>query len=158
VFRIEEYFTFINFQFYVMQGESKHNFLVLYGALSGILVFLICSMFAISGRIFDSQKTEDSKDEGSRVMLKVLSFILCLYLYIMQIPLTTLLFQGYLCDENSGEMLEISNFKCSDTTHNLLTIISTLMLIVYIVFLLCEQTLFSSNNFEIVVPWASYER
>jgi hypothetical protein len=158
VFRIEEYFTFINFQFYVMQGESKHNFLILYGALSGILLFLICSMFAISGRIFDYQKSEESKDEGSRVALKVQSFILCLYLYLLQIPLTTLLFQGYLCDENSGEMLEISNLKCSETTHHILTIISTLILTIYIVFLLCEQTLFSSNSFEIVVPWASYER
>lgn len=158
MFRIEEYFTFINFQFYVMQGESKHNFLILYGALSGILVLLICSMFAISGRIFDSQKSEDNKDEGSRVILKVISFILCCYLYLLQIPLTTLLFQGYICDENSGEMLEISNLKCFDTTHNLLTIISTLMLIIYIIFLFCEQTLFSSNSFEIVVPWAAYER
>lgn len=55
-------------------------------------------------------------------------------------------------------MVEISNLKCSDIAHNLLTIISTLMLIIYLVFLLCEQTLFSSNNFEIVVPWASFER
>jgi len=55
-------------------------------------------------------------------------------------------------------MLEISDLKCSDSVHHILTIISTVMLTIYIVFLLCEQTLFSSNSFEIIVPWASYER
>ena len=158
MFRIEDYFTFVNFQFYVMQGNTKYSFLVLYAAVSGILLFLIFSMFAMTGRIFESQKSEDNKDEGSRVLIKALSFILCLFLHLLQIPLLTLLFQGYLCDENSGEMLEISNLYCSDVTHNILTIISTLMLIIYIIFLLCELTLYSSNSFEIIVPWASYER
>jgi hypothetical protein len=63
-----------------------------------------------------------------------------------------------LCDEKTGEMLEISNLACTDIEHNLLTIISSLMLILYFAFLLCEQTLFSSNSFEIVVPWGSFER
>jgi len=78
-----------------MQGESKHSFLVLYGAFSGILLFLIFSMFAMTGRIFDSQKSEDNKDEVSRVIIKALSFILCLYIHLLQIPFLTLLFQGY---------------------------------------------------------------
>jgi hypothetical protein len=78
-----------------MQGESKDSFLVLYGAMSGILLLLIFSMFAMTGKIFESQKTEDNKDEGSRVLIKALSFILCLYLHLLQIPLLTLLFQGY---------------------------------------------------------------
>jgi len=32
------------------------------------------------------------------------------------------------------------------------------MLIIYIIFLFCEITLYSSNSYEIIVPWASYER
>jgi hypothetical protein len=78
-----------------MQGDSKYSFLVLYAAVSGILLFLIFSMLAMTGRIFECQKSEDNKDEGSRVFIKALSFILCLFLYLLQIPLLTLLFQGY---------------------------------------------------------------
>jgi len=66
-----------------MQGESKHSFLVLYGALSGIFLLLIFSMFAMTGKIFESQKREDNKDEGSRIIIKALSFILCLYLNLL---------------------------------------------------------------------------
>jgi len=64
---------------------------MLYGVLSGLLVLVIASMLAVSGRVFEQQKNEDSKDEGSRVLLKALSFLLCKYLFILQIPLTTLL-------------------------------------------------------------------
>jgi hypothetical protein len=74
-----------------MQGNSKESFLLLYGVLSGLLVLVIASMLAVSGRVFEQQKNEDSKDEGSRVLLKALSFLLCMYLFILQIPLTTLL-------------------------------------------------------------------
>ena len=138
VFRVDEYFTFINFQFYVIQNESLNNFLMLYGVISGLLIFLICFMFGLSGRVFDLSKNEDSKEEGSRIILKALSLLLTLYLYILQIPLTTLLLQGYICDESSDEMLSITDLKCSSVTHNILIITSTLMLIIYSIFLFCE--------------------
>ncbi len=73
------------------------------------------------------------------MMLKVISFILTLYLYILQIPLTTLLLQGYLCDESPDELLVISNLNCSSLTHKILTITSTFMLIVYVLFMFFEQ-------------------
>jgi len=55
-------------------------------------------------------------------------------------------------------MLAITDLKCESVTHRMLIISSSIMLFIYLSFLLCEQTLFSSNSFDIVVPWGSYER
>jgi hypothetical protein len=55
-------------------------------------------------------------------------------------------------------MLAITDLKCDSVTHSLLIISSSIMLFIYLSFLLCEQTLFSSNSFDIIVPWGSFER
>lgn len=47
---------------------------------------------------------------------------------------------------------------CDSSEHKILLITSTLLLILYLVFLLLEQVLYSSNSFEKVVPWSSYDR
>jgi hypothetical protein len=87
--------------------------------------------------------------------MRICSLVVTAYLFILQIPLFTVLFQGYLCDETGDVSLGIT---CASSLHSILILTSTLMLVVYIVFLVSQTLLFASNSFEIVVPWASFER
>ncbi len=53
-FRIHEYFYFINFQFYVMKGESAEGFILLYSILSGSFLLFLFILFMVSGRVFEA--------------------------------------------------------------------------------------------------------
>ena len=52
----------------------------------------------------------------------------------------------------------LSSIKCDTALHQALVVTSTVMIIVYLVFLGAEQILYTSNSLEPVVPWGSFER
>ena len=137
------------------------QFLTLYGVLSGILLVTLFLLFFTASRLFRESKKDDGggKDGGGggtgSLMIRVSSLVVTLYLFIFQIPLFTVLFQGYLCDESGLVTIAMT---CSSSQHSILILTSTLMLIVYLLFLITETMLFASNSFEMVVPWASFER
>ena len=139
-----------------MQSASESQFLILYGVLSGILILTLFVLFFTSSKLFREAKNEDVKDGGTgSLIMRGGSLVITIYLFIFQIPLFTVLFQGFLCDEVGPVSVGTT---CTSSTHSLLILISTLMLIVYVIFLLTETLLFASNSFEILVPWASFER
>jgi hypothetical protein len=154
---IHEYFYFINFQFYVMKGNSERDFIMLYALMAGLFFLFLLVLFLISGKVFEEAKTEDVK-EGTKIVLRIISILMCLYIFILQMPLVTLTFQGFLCDEEASEILVLTSIRCDSLTHQLLVLSSTIILIVYGAFLIIEQVLYSSNSFEEVVPWGSFER
>jgi hypothetical protein len=70
----------------------------------------------------------------------------------------TLLLQGFLCDESATEEFALISLKCDSLEHKLLVIFSTVLLIVYFIFLVIESMLYFPNSFDNVVPWASFEK
>jgi hypothetical protein len=115
-FLIHEYFYFINFQFYVMKGDSERDFLMLYAIMAGLFFLFLIVLILISGKVFEEAKTEDVK-EGTKIVLRVISILMCLYIYILQMPLVTLTLQGFLCDEDASEALVLTTIRCDSLTH-----------------------------------------
>ena len=140
-----------------MKGNSERDFIMLYALMAGLFFIFLLVLFLISGKVFEEAKTEDVK-EGTKIVLRIISILMCLYIFILQMPLVTLTFQGFLCDEEASEILVLTAIKCDSLTHQLLVLSSTVILIVYGAFLIIEQVLYSSNSFEEVVPWGSFER
>ncbi len=66
-----------------MQDGSFSSFITLYGVLSGILIMTISLLFFLSDRIFEASKNEDIKEGGYALFMKISSFIVCLYLYVL---------------------------------------------------------------------------
>jgi hypothetical protein len=81
-FRVDQFFVFVNFHFYVMQGSTDASFVMLYSVLSGILVLFIFALYLTSGKVFEDSKNEDNK-EGTRVLIMALSVLMCLFLFIL---------------------------------------------------------------------------
>ena len=81
-----------------------------------------------------------------------------LFLFLFQIPLITILLQGYLCNEDPNVDYTIQDMGCNSITHSFLTVLSSLTIIVYCLFLFLQQNLYTSNNFESVLPWSGIER
>ena len=81
-----------------------------------------------------------------------------LFLFLFQIPLITILLQGYLCNEDPNVDYTIQGMGCNSITHIFLTVLSSLTIIVYCLFLFLQQNLYTSNNFESVLPWSGIER
>jgi len=105
---------------------------MLYSIISGIFVLFLIFLIVISGRVFEASKTEDVK-EGTKLLLKGVSILMCLYILLLQIPMQTLILQGFLCNEgdSEGEELTIRSIKCDSLAHQLLTIASILLLILF---------------------------
>lgn len=93
-----------------------------------------------------------------KLVIKGLSFMMCLFLYFLQIPMQTLLLQGYQCDEDDSDVLVLSSITCDSLEHKILMVTSTLLLIIFVVFLLLESYFYTSNSFDEVVPWASFDK
>lgn len=73
-------------------------------------------------------------------------------------PFITILLQGYHCDEDPTIPYTLPDITCDSATHKILMIFSTLGLIFYVLFLILQQQLYASNNFESTLPWSSMER
>lgn len=83
---------FTNFQFYVIQDQQGITpFFMVYSVFSTLFLLMLSSMFFLSGHVFNQSKTEDIKD-GTKVAIKILSILMCLFATILQIPILNLLF------------------------------------------------------------------
>ncbi len=60
--------------------------MVLYAALFGIFLLYLLALYLLTGNTFKQSKTEDVK-ESTKLFIKGLSFMMCLYLYFLQIPM-----------------------------------------------------------------------
>jgi hypothetical protein len=87
----------------------------------------------------------------------VFSLIMSLYIFFLQIPFTSILLQGFICNETFSTGLVTSSATCGSLENQLLIIFSAVLLIVYYAFLLAETLLFSSTSFEVPVPWGAVE-
>jgi hypothetical protein len=99
-----------------MKGESEKDFIMLYAIMAGLFFLFLSVLFIISARVFEDTKTEDVK-EGTKIVLRLISILMCLYIYILQMPLVTLTLQGFLCDEDATEALVLTSIKCDSLTH-----------------------------------------
>lgn len=105
-FRLDFYFTFINFQMYTLSSSNAGTFLMVYSLISGLFFLFLITLFVMSSQAFEDSKTEDIK-ESSKLILRGLTFIMTIFLFLFQIPLMTILLQGYLCEEDPNERYTI---------------------------------------------------
>ena len=99
-----------------MNGDSERDFIMLYAIMAGLFFLFLFVLIMISGKVFEEAKTEDVK-EGTKIVLRLISILMCLYIFILQMPLVTLTLQGFLCDEDSSEILVLTSIKCDSLTH-----------------------------------------
>lgn len=140
-----------------MQGQRNNGYIFMYSGIFAVFILYLLALFLLTGNTFKQSKTEDVK-ESMKLVIKGLSFMMCLFLYFLQIPMQTLLLQGYQCDEDNSEILVLSSITCDSLEHKILIVTSTVLLIIFVIFLLLESYFYTSNNFEEVVPWASFDK
>lgn len=121
-----------------------------------LFYFLIVLMVSLSGPLYNSTRKENIKD-GSRLLIKLISLILTIYMTVFQIPFFHVLLQGFLCEEDSQLEYSLPTLLCDDITHKIMIFTSSFTLLVYILFLLLHLILFNSNSFDSEVPWSQFE-
>eukprot|EP00347_Sterkiella_histriomuscorum_P001449 403371996 len=156
-FRIDYYFTFTNFQIYILQQQSSSSFIILYSILTGLFMVFIGLLLALSDKLFIAERSDNLK-EGTKYLVKFFSLLMTAFLFILQIPMITIYLQAYLCDEDPNTAYTLKDMTCFSTTHQVLIVISTISLVIYLVFLILQSLLYTSNSFESSLPWSSLER
>ena len=63
---------------------------MLYSIVAGIFLSFLFFLVVISSKVFEASKTEDVK-EGTKLILKGVSILMCLYILLLQIPMQTLI-------------------------------------------------------------------
>ncbi|TNV87907.1 hypothetical protein FGO68_gene9941 [Halteria grandinella] len=155
-FQIDSYFQFINFQLYPLEHQSEQGFLTFFILINATFYGFLMLLFTLSDRLFQAQRQEDIK-EGMRLTLKLLSILMVSFLFLFQLPMLTTYFQCFLCDEDPEDVYILAT-SCDSLTRHLLIAVATFSLVVYFGFLVVQQLLYSSNNFQTNVPWGSLER
>ena len=87
---------FANFQLYTFSNTSESSFDVLYIALIAIFAGLLVAHFALSGKIFkEGLKTQ--LNEGTQLLVRLLSFVMIIFLSLFQYPFLCTMMQGFFC-------------------------------------------------------------
>ncbi|TNV87993.1 hypothetical protein FGO68_gene6410 [Halteria grandinella] len=158
-FRLDEYFKWANFAVYPLESHSTEGYIIIYSILCVIFYIFIGFLFLSANRLFRSSVGDDIKD-GTQFLVKSCSVVMAIYLFLLQIPFTTVLFQGYLCSEGEleSQQMVLKDISCGGTTNDLLAAVSTITLIAYILFLYIQSHLYNSTNLESKMPWTSLDR
>ncbi|CDW84462.1 pas domain s-box family protein [Stylonychia lemnae] len=156
-FRIDYYFAFTNFHMYILQQQSKDAFMMFHIVITVSFLLYVISIITLSKQIFKDERN-DSLKEGMKYLVKFFSILMTVFLFILQIPMITIYLQGYLCEEDESQPYTLIGLKCYSLNHQLYIAFSTISLCLYILFLIIQSLLFTSNSFESSLPWGSLER
>ena len=81
---------FVNFQFYVIQGGTDNNYIMLFAVLSAVFLAFLLSLYFLTGMVFERTKKE-SLGGTMRIVIRILSVLMCLFMFLLQIPMITLM-------------------------------------------------------------------
>jgi hypothetical protein len=152
-----DYFKFMNFPMYVLEQNSVPLFTNLYEVLSIIFLLFLAVTIGFADSFFRTNKTGEMK-ESTRFLVRILSIVLAIYIFILQIPMAIVYLQGYLCEEDLDEVYVLDVVVCGSSEHLIFIACSTIGLIIFLSFIVLERLLFNSRNFETDIPWGSLER
>jgi hypothetical protein len=116
----------------------------------------IIGMLTFAEKSFRALNRDDLKD-GSSLAIKVLSFVVTLFLSIFFLPMTILNIQGFLCNEDKDDYYVVDEIKCQSVLNQLLTAISSITLVLFILFCFIQRMLYTSPNLDSFLPWAQLE-
>lgn len=126
---------------------------MLYAVLVGGFYLILILMYGFAEPLYRAQKKEDFKD-GIKMILKLFTLAIGSYLYILQIPLLTVILQGYLCQEDPDDIYILDAIPCGGLYSQALVVCSTVTLLVYVSFLAIQGLIYTSGNFESKIPWS----
>lgn len=138
-----------------LEKQTFDDYMKIFIALNALFYVCVGGMFFLSESLFHAIKNGELK-ESTRMILRIVSFIVALLFTILQIPMMIIYFQGYMCDEDPDDVYIIDT-SCDSTEHQYLIAVSTVLLIPYLIMTVVERTLLTSRSFESDVPWASLE-
>jgi len=114
-------------------------------------------MYAGAEKLFRASNNDDVKD-FTKMIIKLGSILVACLIFILQIPIITVLFQGYLCNENPKEDYVLTDIECGGFLNTILIFFSTITLIFYLAFLLLKHLLYTSCSFISDIPWSTLDR
>lgn len=110
-----------------------NSFFTLLLSLNGVFIGLIVALAVSLKTLFKIEKAGELKDI-SKIAVQVASFVIALFLHVMVIPMLTLYFQAYLCEEDSDAVYMVELY-CDSSESLILIILSTIFLSIYLLFL-----------------------
>ncbi|TNV87946.1 hypothetical protein FGO68_gene6125 [Halteria grandinella] len=154
-FRFDSYFTFINFPMLALKSQEFGTYLNAFIGMNIVFYGVVAVLFLTGEQLFSSTKNGEIK-ESTRMIVRILSFMVTSFITIMQIPMMVVYLQGYMCDEDPDDVY-ITDVTCESNDHKLMIALSTITLIPFLLLTFIQRLLFTSRSFESKVPWASLE-
>ncbi|TNV74753.1 hypothetical protein FGO68_gene423 [Halteria grandinella] len=157
VWRMDEQVKFANPALYILSAGNKDEYLTAYWVMSAIFYALV-AVLIIFGKNLYNHMMNSVLTEGFKILVKVLSFILVVFMTILQIPFYTLLLQSFNCEEDSLIDYTIQDISCSGSDRSILVPFSIVTLLCYIIIIALQASIFQETKFHSTLPWAGYDR
>lgn len=97
-------------------GSNEATFLYFYAIISGLFVIFLASIFFTANKLYEASKKDEIK-ESTKFVLGILSILMSLFMFLLEIPFTTALLQGYLCEEDPSLEYGNSELLCNGILH-----------------------------------------
>ncbi|TNV87781.1 hypothetical protein FGO68_gene3040 [Halteria grandinella] len=166
LFRMDEFAKFAIPNLYYLNSDGEDDFYSTYWVATGIFYGVIALYFGLGPILFkihkQSQQSEAfkiltlilaniGKDEFDKILIIVLILVT-----LAQVPIFTLLFQGFLCDEDPLQDYTIPSVSCGNSKHQLYVLFSIITLLLYIGLTCIVFILKHSERLGSTQPWAAF--
>jgi hypothetical protein len=86
----------MNFHLYPLISHSQQGFTALYVFLCVTFYLIVAVSYGLADMLFKAVKSDELKD-SSKMLVKGFSLLVGIYIFLFQIPIVSVLLQGYLC-------------------------------------------------------------
>jgi hypothetical protein len=97
--RLDDFVRFANPVLFLLSEDRKELFLITYWAATAFFYLMIFTLIIFGNHLHD-QLMNSVTTEGFKFVIKSSQLLMFLFITVAQIPFITLLFQGFLCEEN----------------------------------------------------------
>lgn len=98
--RIDSWFQFSNFHLYSFTALG--DFVTFYALMMGLIMATLFGIFLFADSMYKKAKTNDIHD-STLFLVQLFSLMLVAMMYVFEIPIITVLFQGFICGEDHSE-------------------------------------------------------
>ncbi|TNV87875.1 hypothetical protein FGO68_gene16168 [Halteria grandinella] len=155
-YRLDESLLFVNFHLYPLVSHSFTEYFEVYLIFNISFIALVVFMFCMAENLYRRILMEEVKDTA-KLMIRVASSLLGVFIFVLQILMVTINLQGYLCDEDAENIMILFDNECGSTQNQLLIVSSTFFLTIYLIFLLVHSKVYTASTFTYSIPWAAID-
>ncbi|TNV74654.1 hypothetical protein FGO68_gene8089 [Halteria grandinella] len=155
--RMEDQVKFSNPALYLLDINSKQQYLGGFWASIAVFYALIISLVLLGGIIYQKVSAA-TVTSATKIIIRFVTMSLILFQTVLQIPFFTLLLQAFNCGENPLTPYAIKDIECNGSERPIILPFALVTMVVYCVVYIVQMHLMERAQFGSQFAWAGRDR